>query len=305
MVVESEQNESDIVFLKPLFRLSMCFGILSPNLQKNEEIGGIWKTYSLVFIAAMWLIYLFSLYGKIATFYYTLNYFALCMDVLCDLFMILADTFALCYCTFTYPKLSSSFISMLEEREIYASKKTRSFKRIVFYAEFGVIFSLLILYHAYNTYAFSTKLKKPAYGVILRVVTHYIVVIAVYQMYNFALLIRDKYRELNKLILLSVKKAAAFKSSLSEISQNCDSYLAMYSKYSDIIDAYNVIFGKQIFCIVGFVVINTVQGIQLGLICIIRNALPFISNDCYIIGIAIACETTILAVSIFKFRILY
>lgn len=301
MVVPSGRAGSAIAFLNPLFELSKYFGILLPNLQKNRQNCRGWKVYSLIFTSSMWIVYLLSLHGKVSTFYYTLNYFALCMDVLCDLFLILADTFSICYCTFIKPKLSNFFIDVLEEGQIHLPKKIHSFKRRVFYVEFSVIFVLLICYHAYNTYAFATKLKKPPYGVILRVVSHYIVVAAVYQMYNFALLIRDKYRTLNKRLSSGIKGVIEFKGNVSALSQNVDSYLVMYSRCCDAVDAFNIIFGNQIFCIIGFVVINTVEGVQLGLICLTRNALPFISNNCSVIGIAIACETAILAVSICSF----
>lgn len=244
MSVQSEQTENAIAFLKPLFQLSTCFGILSPNLQESSsENYGKMKVYSLIFIAAMWVIYLLSLYAKVATFYFALNYFALCLDALCDLFLVLADSFVICYCTFINPKLGKSFIGMLGKREIYSSKKKRYLKRVVFHIEFGVIFTLLVCFHVYNTYAFATILTNPPFGVILRVFSHYIVVIAVYQMYNFALLIRDKYRALNKLLVSSIRRAADF----NKLSENVDSYLEMYSECCDTIDAFNIIFGNQIF----------------------------------------------------------
>lgn len=241
--LQSEQKESAIDFLKPLFKLSAWFGILSPNLQGSQESSGIMKVYSLIFLSAMWVVYFLTFYSKVVTFYFTVNYFALCLDVICDLFLILADSFVICYCTFINPKLSKSFISMLGEHAIYLSKKRHSLKRRVFYMEFGVILTLLVCYHVYNIYAFAMTLKKPAYGVGLRMVSHYIVVIAVYQMYNFALLIRDRYRASNKLLLSTIRRASHFK----ELSQNVDSYLEMYSKCCDTIDIFNIIFGNQIF----------------------------------------------------------
>lgn len=285
--------DNSVAFLNPLFTLSRYFGIQSPSLQSSKRISRSWKVYSLVLTTTIWIVYFLTLYTKVTTFYHTLNYFALCLDVTCDFFMSIANTFAVCYCTFIKPELTDYFVSMLSSvDDVRCIKANNSFKKFVFYIEFGAIYAILGIYELYNAYAFGTKLKKPVYGVIIKVITHFIIITSVYQMYNFVLIIGEKFRQLNKRVLSGITSLQQFR------AENVDAYITTYSKVCDMTDAFNTIFGNQLFYIVGFVVINTIEGVQVGLLCFTRSTLTFISKDCSVIGVAIALETVILAVSI-------
>lgn len=280
--------------LKPFFILSKCFGVLSPSLPQ-QNLCVMWKIYSAILALAVFATYIeMSILKIMYSPEITKNLFFVLMDILNELFLVMTDVFTIADTTFLKRKLTASFVNLMMKEDLYLYNKNNYKRRQkIFLVEFLCVFFCVILYHAYHLYTFVFRIPY-VFGryVFFREISLYLIMINLLQMYYFVLIIRDKYLFLNKSLRKGI--AAAQVDIFNISSKNIDVFLRKYVEYCDLVDVFNRLFGNRIFWIIGYVVIDTVEGFQIGLNCFAHIRIHRLGEDsCEYVGGAAITELSI------------
>lgn len=280
----------DISYLKPLSLLSKCFAVSLVDSFVKTKTTLLTKIYAMCMIVVILSVSLTGAAQKVLGFYATINYFAVCMDVLSDTFLLFTDVTCLVRCSIKQPGPIATFIKMLCLKSDLGNLKMAN-KRI-FLFEFWLILTLSILHNIFRV-AVTTAGQNPSIiPLFQRGITHYIIISMLLQLYNFLLLIRRRFIIINQTLrrhINGLRRGELIAINPSTVTVTC---LNEYSLCCDMIDLFNVLFGNQIFWTTGFILINTVQGVQIGILCsTVRHM------QCGISGWEVVLEMTVLIVS--------
>lgn len=224
------------------------------------------------------------------------NLFFVLMDTLCELFLVMSDLTTIVDTTFFKRELTASFMNLVARDDSYFAVVSENYckrRRRIFFGEFLCIVLCVVAYHAYHLYCFVFRVPNVFLRYIFfREVSLYLTAINLLQMYYFVLIIRDKYMVLNTCLRKGV--AAAQRDYSNCVTRSIDVYLRKYVEYCDLIDVFNKLFGDRIFWIIGYVVIDTVEGFQIGLNCFAHVRLHRLGDDsCGYVGGAALTELSI------------
>lgn len=188
--------------------------------------------------------------------------------------------------TFVKRTLTQTFLALLLKNNNGCNKRRQK----VFLGEFICVMVCIIVYHAYHLYAFVFRvLAVFVRYIFFREISLYLTAINLLQLYNFVLIIRNKFTFLNR----SLRKRI----DALENNFNVDVYLTKYVEYCELVHVFNKLFGSRIFWVIGFVVIATVEGFQIGLNCFAHVRLHRLGDDsCEFVGAASFTELTIYSV---------
>lgn len=294
--------QNELRYLTPLFIISKCFGVTAISLQYNKPVHIVWKVYSTLLASAVLLFYLFNLIYKVAFFAYNENPFLIFIDMLCEMCLIVSDIATLTHVIFTNGKLASTFVEMISrDDKCFRTKNNYKRRQGIFLAEFLLVFVCVVLYQAYNFYVFVFTIPFiPGTYVFFREISVYLIAITLLQLYNFVFIIRNKFVLLNRSMrkeLYSQRKVVVIGCEYS-----VDVYLDKYVEYCDLVEMFGKIFGRRIFWILSFIIIETVEGFQIGLNCFAHISLQRVGDDnCSYVGIANLLEVSIYVVKLLFF----
>lgn len=298
MLRPSTENHNNLLHLKPLFIVLKCFGISPTALQLPKIVEFLWKIYSLLLTCTILYCYTYNSIGKIAFTSYLQNSFLAFMDLLCDLCLVVSDVMTITHVTFMNRKLVAAFMENIAKRDCFHDKKI-ALRRRIFLVEFFAVMVFAVAYQIYNFCVFVFTVPfLPLSFVFFREISVYLNVLSLLQMYNFVLVIRNKFALLNRSMRkeIFVFKKVAF---VETIIMSVDVYLEKYVEYCDLVEMFGKIFGQRIFWVFSFVVIMTVEGFQVGLNCFAHISLQRIGDEnCSYVGVANLCEVTLYVVSI-------
>lgn len=280
-------------YLTPLFVLSRCVGIVQPNLQFDRPTHTLWKVYAASLSLLILFAYVQNLFIKIAFYAYAENSFFLLIDAVCEMLLLMSDVTTIAHLTFLEEKLAARFVRALAEND----PCPRGRRRRVFLVEFSATLACVLLYHVYNFYTFGLTVPyvAPIY-VFFREISLYLTAFNLLQMYNFVLIIRNKFLYLNRSLRKDI--ATAKRTPYNLTTYNVDVYIRKYSEYCDLVDDFGKLFGGRIFWVIGFIIIETVEGFQIGLNCFGHISLQRIGEElCSYVGVANLLEVGIFVVS--------
>lgn len=280
---------NELAFLKPLFLLSKCFATSLDYFRSNSKVPVCSKMYGVTLFLSLFCVYFWGLAFKIRSFYASLDYFSVCIDGLCEFFLIVSDFLCIFHSMFFYPNLTHNFINVISHESM--TSKRRSVRNKVFTLEFAMVVCMLLAYTGYKFYVFCEDDNLVWYPIYFRGISYFIILTAVLQMYNFLLVIKEKYFQVNSYLLMQIREMNKPLFTSSVALPNIDFCLSKYTHCCDMMDMFNKLFGNQIFWITGFLVISTSQGIQVSILC-----LTFVHKNCSSLAALIIWETTILAV---------
>lgn len=287
-------------YLQPLFIVLKCFGVTSPTLSNRKPTNLLWTTYSAILALTVFAVYFEMLFLKI-TYSPDLsrNLFFGVMDTLCEVFLVMSDVSTIIDTTILKRDLTMSFMNLMLKD---ASNKQRA---TIFLTEFICVMFCVVLYHAYHLYVFVFRVSVVVFYryIFFREISLYLTAINLLQLYNFVLIIRDKYMVLNRSLQKRVKAAQRDVFTLTECNNNVDVYLRKYIEYCELVNVFNKLFGSRIFWVIGYVVIDTVEGFQIGLNCFAHVRLHRLGDEsCAFVGGATLTELSIYSVRNFDFQ---
>lgn len=293
-MIAASIKPNNIKHLKPLFIFSKCFGVISPS---SKPPGILWKIYSVILALAVFGTYFEMLILKITySPEMSRNLFFVLMDTLCELFLVMSDVTTIVDTTFLNGGLTATFMNLVQREDSYFPIIDDNYckrRQRIFLVEFLCVVLSVVLYHAYHLYAFVFRVPNVFFRYIFfREISLYLTAINLLQMYYFVLIIRDKYMFLNTSLRKGV--ATAQRDMFNIMSRSADVYLRKYVEYCDLVDVFNKLFGSRIFWIIGYVVIDTVEGFQIGLNCFAHVRLHRLGDDsCEYVGGATLTELSI------------
>lgn len=289
----------ELEYLKPLFVISRCFGITAINLECQTPIHVLWKVYSTILACIMLIFYVLNLIAKLIFFVFNENQFLIFIDVLCEMCLVTSDMAALTHVVSRNGKLISSFIELMSKHDkCFRNRQNCKRRQRVFLIEFACVISYVVFYQIYNFYVFVFTIPFVSITyVVFREISVYLNAITLLQLYNFVLIIRNKFMLLNRSMrknLYTQKKIIV----TDRHTVNIDIYLEKYVEYCDLVEMFCKIFGRRIFWVMSFIIIETVEGFQIGLNCFAHISLQRVGGDkCSYVGIANLLEVTIYVVS--------
>lgn len=282
-------KSNHIQYLQPLLFLSKFFGI---TLTSNKKPANIFCTiYSASLAILLTLVYFEMLLLKIS---YSPDLqrnlvFAL-MDTLCELFLIISNVSSIIDTAILKRRLTVRFMELLPMKRFNRNYYKRRQK--IFLGEFICVMTCVVLYHVYHIYTFLIRVPNFPQYVFFREISVYLTVLNLLQLYNFVLIIRDKFVFLNR----ALRRDIYF---LKYNVSNIDRYLREYSEYCELVNLFNKLFGSRIFWVIGYVIIVIVEGFQIGLNCFAHVRLHRLGDDsCEFVGAATLTELSIYSVSI-------
>lgn len=289
-------------YLKPLFFVSKCFGITAPSLVPPIHI--LWKIYSVILAAVSIVFYILNVLLKIAFSVYNMNLFLFFMDIVCEVFLVTGDISSLTYVTFMKEKLTATFMETIAKDDHCLGTNANDYKRKqrIFLVEFLVAMVYMVANNLYNFFVFvlTVTLVSPTYA-FFREISLYWTGLNLLQLYNFVLIIRNKFALLNRSLrreAISIRNGA-----FALTTCRIDVYLEKYSEYCDLVDMFNRIFGHRTYWVIGFVIIMTVEAFQIGLNCFGHISLqPVGDKSCSYVGIANMMEISMYMVNKSRFR---
>lgn len=281
-------NPNHIQYLKPLFVVSRCFGV---TLTDHHPVCTLYSAILAVLVfAAYFEIFILKIMFSPD---FTRNLFFGFMDTLCEVFLVLSDVSTIIDTTILKRELTGTFMTLLmkNDRNRYSKRRQK-----IFLGEFICVMFCTVVYHAYHLHTFAFRvLTVFVRYIFFREISVYLTAINLLQLYNFVLIIRNKFAFLNRSLRKSI--AAGHKNPFF----NIDRHLTEYVEYCELVHLFNKLFGSRIFWVMGFVVIATVEGFQIVLNCFAHVRLHRLGDDsCQFVGAATLAELTIYAVRIHK-----
>lgn len=298
MFREPQTNNNSLLYLKPLFIVLKCLGVGPTTLQLHKSVEFVWKVYSLFLTSAILYCYTYNTLLKIIFSSYNRNSFLSFMDLLCDLCLVVSDVMSITYATFRNKKFVTTFMKTIAKDDLcFRGRKVSTVrKRRIFLVEFVTVMVFVVSYNVYNFYVFVFTVPfLPLSFVFFREFSVYLNVIGLLQMYNFVLVIRNKFALLNR----SMRKEIFVlkKTMFIESAWSVDVYLEKFVEYCDLVEMFGKIFGQRILWVFSFVVIMTVEGFQVGLNCFAHISLQRLGDEnCSYVGIANLLEVSIYVV---------
>lgn len=275
-----------IEYLKPLFVVSKCLGV---TLTAHTPLCAVYSAILALLVSATYFEILILKITYSPDF--SRNIFFGLMDVLCEVFLFMSDVSTIIDTTFVKRALAQSFVGLLLDNNNGCNKRRR--RRKIFLGEFICVMVCIVVYHVYHLYAFVFRvLAVFVRYIFFREISLYLTAINLLQLYNFVLIIRNKFTFLNR----SLRKRISATDGNSNL--NVDVYLMKYVEYCELVNVFNKLFGGRIFWVIGFVVIATVEGFQIGLNCFAHVRLHRLGDDsCEFVGAATLTELTIYLVN--------
>lgn len=272
------------------------------SLKHNSSVHFMWKVYSTSLACAIILFYLFNLIYKVAFFAYNENPFLIFIDMLCEMCLFASDIVILMHVLFAKRKLVAAFVEIISKDDTcFRTKNHYKRRQRIFLVEFFLVFACIVFYQVYNFYVFVFTIPYiPGTYVFFRETSVYLNAITLLQLYNFVLVIRGKFVLLNRAMrkeLHTQRKIVAVIGTVTGV----DVYVEKYVEYCDLVEIFGKIFGRRIFWIFSFIIIQTVEGFQIGLNCFAHISLQRVGDDnCSYVGIVNLLEVSIYLVKNFS-----
>lgn len=288
-------KSSPLQYLEPLLIVSKCFGVSFPQNRRGADV--LWTIYSIVLASVVFAAYFEMLILKVSySPELSRNLFFVLMDTLCEVFLIMSDIFTLVETVFKR-QLTLGFLDLVMKDDLNQNRSPKR-RHLIYQGEYTCALLCVAIYHIYHLYAFVFRIPDVFLRYIFfREISLYLTAINLLQLYSFVLIIRDKYMVLNRSLQKTTQKGV-----YNIVPNDIDIYLRKYVEYCKLVDVFNKLFGSRIFWVIGYVVIDTVEGFQIGLNCFAHVRLHRLGEDsCEFVGAATLTELSIYSVCRYHF----